>query len=263
MIRLFWGILRAMAIPRVQRRSLPEGVFEALTSAILHGDLAPGEVLPAEPALSELLGVKRGVLREGLKRLEQAGLVEARQGGGTFVCDYRRRAGLDLLPALLRTPAGRFDPAVVRSVMEMRSALAPDVAALAARRRDEAQLARLRAHTAALAEAPPGAVGSGSTLSAFWDELVDASGNVAYRLAYNALLAVADLGGESLGRLLAAEREPFSDYASLVAAVSERDAEGAHALAARIVRRGQEAVARALPPAAEEPAAARAGEDAA
>jgi len=260
-------MIRPMPISRVQRRSLPEGVFDALSSAILRGELAPGEVLPAEPALSELLGVKRGVLREGVKRLEQAGLVEARQGGGTFVCDYRRRAGLDLLPGLLRTASGRFDPAVVRSVMEMRSALAPDVAALAARRRDPDQLARLRAHAAALGEAPPDAVGSGSALSCFWDELVDASGNVAYRLAYNALLAVADLGGESLGRLLAAEREPFSDYASLVAAVGERDSEGARALAARIVRRGQEAVARALPAEGEErpeaPRGARGAEDAA
>jgi len=239
-------MLRRTPAPALAKRSLASGVFDALSAAILHGDLAPGDALPAEPRLAELLGVKRGVLREGIKRLEQAGLVEPRQGGGTFVCDYRQRAGLDLLPALLRRPDGAFDPAVVRSVMEMRSAIAPDVARLAAERRDDEQLAHLRTCALRLAEGPADAAGPGTDAAAFWDALVDASGNVAYRLAYNAVLSAAALGGEPLRRLLGVELEPLSDFASLVAAVAERDAEGAAALAHRIVRRGQEAVARSL-----------------
>lgn len=233
--------LAVRPVPR--RRSLADGVFEELSAAIVQGRLLPGEALPPEPALALLLGVKRGVLREGIKRLEQAGLVEPRQGGGTFVCDYRLRAGLDLLPALLLRADGGFDAAVVRSVMEMRSALAPDVARRAAQRRDEAQRARLEEAAAALAAAPA-AARSGEPLQAFWNALVDASGNVAYRLAYNALLAAAAMGGEPLRRLLAVETERPEDYAALARAVASGDAEGAAACAAGIVRRGEETVTR-------------------
>ncbi len=232
----------AFPTPVPRHRPLANGVFDALSAAILHGDLCPGDALPAEPRLAAQLGVKRGVLREGIKLLEQAGLVEPRQGGGTFVCDYRQRAGLDLLPALLLRPGGGFDPAVVRSVMEMRSAIAPDVARLAARRRDAAHVARLRECVLALSEGE----GPERDAAPFWDALVDASDNVAYRLAYNAVLSAAALGGARLTQLLAVELEPLSDYASLVAAVDEQDAAGAAALALRIVRRGQDAVARSL-----------------
>jgi len=235
--------LSLQPVPR--RRSLADAVVAELSSAIVQGRIAPGEALPAEPALAALLGVKRGVLREGIKRLEQAGLVEPRQGGGTFVCDYRRRAGLDLLPVLLVRADGGFDPAVARSVMEMRSALAPDVARRAAARRSPAQRGEIEGAAAALAAAAP-EDRTGAPLQTFWNALVDASGNVAYRLAYNALLAVADLGGAPLRRLLAVETEPLDDYAALAAAVADGDGARAAELAAGIVRRGEAAVGRVL-----------------
>lgn len=227
--------------PVTRRSSLPESVFRELSARILHGDLVAGSALPPERELAELLGVNRGVLREGIKRLEQAGLVEPRQGGGTFVCDYRRRAGLDLLPALLVTPDGGFQAGVVRAVMEMRSALAPDVARRAAERAGAERRARLRESVRTL-EAADSDEARGRSVAAFWNELVDASDNVAYRLAYNALLAAAEMGGVALRRVLAVELEPLSDYASLVAALGEGDASGAAALAARIVRRGELAI---------------------
>jgi len=234
-----------LSVRPVHRTSLAQGVFDELSASILQGELAPGRALPAERELAAMLGVQRGVLREGIKRLEQAGLVEPRQGGGTFVCDYRKRAGLDLLPALLVRAGGEFDADVVRSVMEMRSALAPDVARLAAERRSEGQLARLRECVRVLCSDEP-AEDLGEPTAAFWDALVDASDNVAYRLAYNALLNAAAMGGERLRGLLAVELEPISDFASLLAAVDEQDTEGAAGLARRIVRKGQRMVLRSL-----------------
>ena len=212
----------------VHKTSLAQGVFDELSGSILHGALAAGQALPPEREL--------------------AALVEPRQGGGTFVCDYRRRAGLDLLPALLARPGGEFDADVVRSVMEMRSALAPDVARLAAERRSDAQLARLRECLRSLYAVEDTGGDPGAPTAAFWDALVDASDNVAYRLAYNALLTAAAMGGQRLRRLLDVELEPISDFACLLAAIEERDAEGAAALARRIVRKGQHAVLRSLDP---------------
>lgn len=230
----------------VERRSYGDAVVAELSEAILHGRYRPGELLPPEHALCEQLGVRRGALREGLKRLEQAGLVEIRHGGGTRVCDYRRSAGLEVLPALLRRPDGRIDAHVVRSVMEMRQALAPDVARQAARRRDDAQLARLTGLVEALGEATDATGQRGELAGEIWDAIVDASDNVAYRLAYNALLAVSQLGRRWLPGILATEVERVADYGELLRAIRERDTEAAGRIAHAITTRGGDALDAAL-----------------
>src|SRR6201994_4425775 len=96
--------------------------------------MQPGEALPSERRLAEVLGVSRPAIREALKRLTAAGLVEVRPGDATPARDFRRHAGLDLLPRLLLR-AGEVDVAVVRSILETRLHNGPKVAELAARRR--------------------------------------------------------------------------------------------------------------------------------
>lgn len=81
--------------------------------------------------------MSRPVVREALKRLTAAGLVEVRQGDATTVRDYKRHAGLDLLPRLLLRGGDRgdeLDVAVVRSILETRLHNGPKVAELAAAR---------------------------------------------------------------------------------------------------------------------------------
>jgi GntR family transcriptional repressor for pyruvate dehydrogenase complex len=62
-----------------------EVATEAISSRILHGDLAAGDRLPPERVLVEQLGVSRTVLREALSSLEALGLLEARGTRGRFV----------------------------------------------------------------------------------------------------------------------------------------------------------------------------------
>ncbi len=248
------------AFTPIARRSLAGEVFSALCAQILHGGFEPGRALPPERELCEQLGVRRGALREGIKRLEQAGLLTVRHGGGTFVRDYRRSAGLDMLPALLIRPDGGFAPEVVRSVMEMRSALAPEIARQAARRRNDAQLGRMSAVLDALIESldrtassttaeRSGAQRKSLALgAAFWDELVEASANIAYRLSYNSLLKTADLGGSDLDGLMLVELQPPTSHAALLEAVRSRDTERAVQLAFEITERGRHGVEAALPP---------------
>ncbi|MTL13951.1 GntR family transcriptional regulator, partial [Nocardia seriolae] len=87
-----------MAFKRIDRRTVPDTVFEQLVGEVLDGELAPGAALPAERALAETLGVSRPTVREALQRLAHTGLVEVRQGGSTTVRDFRRHAGLEMLP---------------------------------------------------------------------------------------------------------------------------------------------------------------------
>ncbi len=60
-------------------------VVEELAQQIIGGSLMEGEILPTEPALCEQFGFSRTVIREGVKLLEERGLVRVEQGRGTTV----------------------------------------------------------------------------------------------------------------------------------------------------------------------------------
>lgn len=229
----------------VRRQALSDAVFDQLRDQIVSGELAVGDPLPAERALCEALGVNRGSVREALRRLQQARLVDVRHGGTSRVLDYRRSAGLDLLSSLLVTAAGSFDARVVASVMEMRSALAPDIARLAALRGRAAA-----PHLQALAAAMPGVSGDATRLQAltaeFWSCLVDAADNVAYRLAYNSLLETYDQCRELLVQVLGDELRDTASYVAIAKAVAKGDGSAAEALARALVRRGEEGIKRVL-----------------
>lgn len=122
-----------MALQPVVKRSVSGDVFEQIVADVLSGELAPGATLPSERQLAEALGVSRPAVREALQRLAAAGLVSVRQGDATTVLDYRRGAGLEVLPRLL-VQAGELDPAVARSILEARLHNGPKVAELAAAR---------------------------------------------------------------------------------------------------------------------------------
>ena len=64
-----------MALQPVNRRSVPEVVFDQIVAEVLSGEMQPGESLPSERRLAEVLGVSRPAVREALKRLSAAGLV--------------------------------------------------------------------------------------------------------------------------------------------------------------------------------------------
>lgn len=70
-------------------------IAEGLLERIESGDLAPGDRLPAERELSEMLGVNRLTLRRALWVLQSQGLLTRHQGKGTFVSEpkYERQAG--------------------------------------------------------------------------------------------------------------------------------------------------------------------------
>lgn len=229
----------------VPRQALSDSVFEQLRHQIVQGDLAAGDPLPAERILCEALGVNRGSVREALRRLQQARLVDVRHGGTSRVLDFRQTAGLDLLASLLVTASGEFDAEVVRSVMEMRSALAPDVARLAAERGQAAGSTLL-----SLAEAMRSAAADPLRLQEltgqFWHVLIDAAGNVAYRLAYNSLLAAYEQCRPLLAQALATELGDTAGYLAIANAVTRGDAKAAATHAGVLVRQGEAGIKQVL-----------------
>jgi GntR family transcriptional repressor for pyruvate dehydrogenase complex len=164
-------------------------IHDRLRGAILSGRYAPGEALPSERQLAEELGAGRHAVREALKRLQQAGLIAISQGGATRVRDWRRHGGLDLLLAL--GADGEVPPeelGLVRAMFEMRVSVGADAARLCALRADTATRAELEARAAALAAAAD-PVARTAIYDVLWDKVIEGSGNLAYRLALNTLVA--------------------------------------------------------------------------
>jgi DNA-binding FadR family transcriptional regulator len=223
-----------MELAPVARRSVVDGAYDQLASQILDGGLGAGTTLPPERRLTELLGVNRQAVREALQRLAQDGLVAIQHGGATRVTNFRRDGQLHLLPRLLLTESGRLDREVIRSVIEMRACLAPDIARLAAQRATPDVVAQ----ATALAEQMD-AAGSDAERSLLnldlWDALVDGADNIAYRLAYNTLRSCFAPVAAVLAPTLAEELNDAVGRARLIAAVRKGDAAAARKAAERLL----------------------------
>jgi len=207
-----------MALQPVARRSVPEDVFEQILADVLSGEMQPGEALPSERRLAEVLGVSRPAVREALQRVAAAGLVEVRQGDVTTVRDFRRHAGLDLLPRLL-LHGGELDVAVARSIMEARLHNGPKVAELAAERRRPG-LAGLLENSITALESAEDPVEQQRHALTFWDHVVDGADSIAFRLMFNTLRAAYEPALPALATLMAAEVGQVQAYRALAGVIA-------------------------------------------
>src|SRR5436190_1463551 len=160
-------------------------VFATLLEAVLAGRYAPGEKLPTQRTLAADLGVTMSSLREALKRLEQMGLVEARQGDAMRVRDWREHGGLDVVAHLLFRSGG-VDAGMLADLLEARELMLCDMAELAARRGGSGQLDRLRELAAALDRAADAEQARLEDF-AFFAELAEAAGNLVFVLVMNSI----------------------------------------------------------------------------
>lgn len=69
---------------------LSHRVMDEIRHAMLNGDLKPGDRLPTETSLSESLGVGKSSIREAVKMLEVLGVVETRQGDGSYIASSQK-----------------------------------------------------------------------------------------------------------------------------------------------------------------------------
>lgn len=233
-----------MALQPVNRRSVPEDVFEQIMSEVLSGQMQPGETLPSERRLAEVLGVSRPAVREALKRLTAAGLIEVRQGDATTVRDFRRTAGLDLLPRLLIRD-GELDTAVVRSILETRLHNGPKVAELAARRRGPELGGLLDEALRALTEATDPVDRQRHALT-FWDHIVDGADSIAFRLMFNTLRATYEPALDALAAVMAEEVGRPQAYRELADAVVAGDPDRARTAAQHLLGPATDALLAAL-----------------
>lgn len=118
----------------IQKRSLVDTVVDEIKREISEGNWGVGDRVPSEAELTAALGVSRPSVREAVRALVQIGLLETRQGDGTYVI------ATDPTEAALRRA---LDSADSHEVIRVRRALDALAASEAARSRSEADVARL------------------------------------------------------------------------------------------------------------------------
>jgi GntR family transcriptional repressor for pyruvate dehydrogenase complex len=113
----------------VRRSRIYEHIVDQIHALIREGRWAPGDQIPPERELAERFKVSRTSVREALRALEMQGIIESRQGGGTFIRSADTEALVPpLAAAILR---GQREMA---EVLEVRELIEPGIARLAALR---------------------------------------------------------------------------------------------------------------------------------
>jgi len=126
---------------RLVRSRLYEQVAEQITAWIADNGLQPGDRIPPERELAQRLGVSRATLSQALVALEVIGVVAVRHGDGTVVTQSRTRRIVEAI----RAHADR-----IPEIIDTRDALETKIAALAAVRRTDEDLARIDEALAAM-----------------------------------------------------------------------------------------------------------------
>ena len=130
------------SLPAVDRRSLVAAAIDILRSKVGDGSWKVGDRIPAEPELAEALNVGRNTIREAIRVLSHSGMLDVRQGDGTYVCRT-------VDPA---ETIQRINRSSIRDHLEMQSILEAEAARFAARRRTEVDIEVLKKLVAALGE---------------------------------------------------------------------------------------------------------------
>ena len=122
-----------MPLATTRRTGLVNQVIEQLREAVMRGDWPIGQRIPTEPELAEQLGVGRNTVREAVRALAHSGLLEVRQGDGTYV-----RATSEVSGAVRRLCGSEL-----REVLQIRRTLEVEGARLAASARTDDELREL------------------------------------------------------------------------------------------------------------------------
>jgi DNA-binding FadR family transcriptional regulator len=200
-----------------RRTGLVDQVIEQMRQAIVSGSWPVDERIPPEPELVSALGVGRNTIREAVRALSHAGLLDVRQGNGTFV-----RATSEISGALRRLYGTQL-----REVVQVRRILEVEGARLAAQHRTDAEAAELTTLLAGRDQA---------MAERRWEEAAEADTQfhlAVIRASHNSLLSelhagLTDVIRASVATALEADLDiEYVHHAALVVAIQDRDAERA------------------------------------
>lgn len=205
-------------------------VASSISREIAQGRLKPGDQLPTEQALATTFGVSRNVVREAIARLRSEGRIWSQQGRGAFVADATNATVLTIDYETLQR-ADSF-----RNLFELRGMLEVQIAALAAVRRSDADIAAMEQALDGMRTAPYGSVAWLKNDLGFHRAVADATRNpymgqflvfVSERVRESILAAGNQQKSDDMARTTLGEHE------RILTAIKAGDAKGASAAMTR------------------------------
>ena len=193
-------------------------VARRVADMVSSGQLAPGEKLPSERDLADLLKVSRPSIREAMIALEVSGVIEVKTGSGIYVKDPAKRYGLT------DDGAGPFE------ILEMRLIVEPEACALAAERMLPANLVRIQQCYARM-ESTAGTPDMEAADCDFHTAIADATQNAVIAKSVERLweMRAQSLLSKGFHRLIIDEGvyPALHEHQRIVAALQDRDGEAA------------------------------------
>lgn len=216
-----------------------EQIVRTLGLEVLTGVHAPGANLPPEPVLLSRFGISRTALREVLKTLSAKGLLISKTRVGTRVQDPIHWNFFDADVLAWKVSQG-LDGTLRRHLLEVRTALEPQAASLAAKRRTEEDLAELHRCIEAMGSQGHDQRSFAQADLDFHVAVGSASGNPMIR-SFAAVIEVALLASFSLTSPIdgpALQSQVVADHAAIVDAIEKGDAETAAAAMRKVIQSG-------------------------
>jgi GntR family transcriptional repressor for pyruvate dehydrogenase complex len=203
------------------RETIATEIARKLLAYLLSGQISPGERIPSERTLSETLGVGRSVVREALKSLTVLGLIDVRQGDGTFL----KRTDSELLPQAIEWGL-LLGAKRITDLVEARHHLEVVLAGLAAERRSEADLVTLRQQLGLMevATTPEEFVAADI---AFHYAIADAAGNQSLLQIMRSIRGLLQVWISRVMQSAGSSRPTWEEHVGVLAAIDARDAEAA------------------------------------
>lgn len=200
----------------IENQGVTTAVIQRIRSALLRGELKPGDKLPSELDLAKSLGVARPSVREALKILESLGVLEIRRGSGTFVSDGSSPKVIDpLLFSLL------LDRGSAYHILELRRMFETAYTQLAAENRDESDLQKMDEAIRQLEEAASRGEQTGALDLAFHRIVLEATKNP---LVIKIGLTILELLSHSIDdAILVNPQKGISDHKKIREAIAKRD----------------------------------------
>ncbi|BDY06656.1 MULTISPECIES: pyruvate dehydrogenase complex transcriptional repressor PdhR [Ferrimonas] len=198
-----------MAYQKISQPKLSDVIVNQLEKMILEGSLKPGQKLPPERELAQQFEVSRPSLREAIQKLEVKGLLNRRQGGGTYVQDQLWKSLADpLIELLADNPETQYD------LLEFRHATEGMMAYYAALRGTDSDHAILKQRIERLHEVQGQLELEAKAIVDFYRAVAEASHNVAMLHVVLSLSPLLERNvTENLGLLY--RREGSAHYANL------------------------------------------------
>jgi GntR family transcriptional repressor for pyruvate dehydrogenase complex len=210
--------------PLQRVRKAYEQVYDQLRELIMRGELQRGQRLPGEAALAREFGVSRGTVREALRLLAAQNLIRTAKGagGGSFVTLPTADHVSEVLQANIRLLSESREVSA-QDMLEARELLEAFAARMAAKRRGEADLERLRA---CIIDDPRefGTERQHAQNTAFHTALLEASGNTLLAIAAQPVFGILQTNMRRREIERATLAKVNEDHRMILAAVEKGDA---------------------------------------